>query len=202
MATRGAPRWRGAHSSISGRRGKGHRGHGACREGRHNRASFPCPSRKAVTHEPGQERSARQHADRLGRADPDGRRRRAARRRVPPGRGREVSGDPELRALREGARVPGRLQERLDPHDERVSGDRRRLVEQVPELGAGRSREMGAGRLRDRAGRFARRRPLARLSRSVVAARGAGHATTASNGPVRKPGATARSASAASRTMR
>ena len=50
------------------------------------------------------------------------------------------------------------------------------LEQQVPELGAGRPREMGAGRLRDRAGRFARRRPLARLPRRVVAARGQGPA--------------------------
>ena len=85
-----------------------------------------------------------------------------------------IPGDPELWALRQGARLPGGLQECLDAHDHGLSGDRRRLVEQVPELGAGRPGEMGAGRLRDRAGRFPRRRPLARLPRRVVAARGQG----------------------------
>ena len=82
-------------------------------------------------------------------------------------------------------------------------GDRRRLEQQVPELGAGRPGEMGAGRLRDRAGRFARRRPLARLSSTCWSPREAqGPATTASNGPARSPGATARSASTASPTTR
>ena len=46
------------------------------------------------------------------------------------------------------------------------------LEQQVSELGTGRSGEMGAGRLRLPARRLARRRPLARLSRCLVAARG------------------------------
>ena len=48
------------------------------------------------------------------------------------------------------------------------------IVEQIPELGSRRSGEMGAGRLCGRARRFARRRPLARLHRSLFAARDAG----------------------------
>ena len=133
---------------------------------------IPLPGRRL--HASDEKRNPRRHEDRLGRPDRDGRRRGAARRRVPAGRRRPVSGDPELRSLCQGARLPGGLQERLDAHDHGLSGDRRGLEQQVPELGAGRPGEMGAGRLRHRAGGFARRRPLARLPRGVVAARGQG----------------------------
>ena len=50
----------------------------------------------------------------------------------------------------------------------------RRLVQPLPELGSGRPGEMGAARLRLRARRFARRRLLARLHRSLLAARNQG----------------------------
>ncbi len=119
-------------------------------------------------------RGPRRHAHRLGCADRDERRRGAARRRVSPGPGGPLSRHPELRPLCQGARLPGGLQERVDAHDRGLSGDRARLEQPLPELGAGRSGEMGAGRIRDRAGRFARRRPLARPPRGLVAARGAG----------------------------
>ncbi len=55
-------------------------------------------------------RAARRHADRLGCPDRDGRRYRAARRRVPPARHRKISGDPELRAVCQRPRLPGGLQ--------------------------------------------------------------------------------------------
>ena len=88
----------------------------------------------------------------------------------------KLSGDPELRPLRQGARVPGRLQERLGPawsrHASRTCSKAPATSIQIWE--AGRSGEVGAGRLRLRAGRFARRRPLAGLSRSEVAARDQG----------------------------
>ena len=54
------------------------------------------------------------------------------------------------------------------------AGSAARLEQQISELGACRSGEMGAGRLCLRAHRLARRRPLARLSRRVVGARDAG----------------------------
>ena len=56
-------------------------------------------------------RNPRRHADRLGCPDRDGRRRRAARRRVSAGRRRQISGHSELRPLRQGPVVPGGLQE-------------------------------------------------------------------------------------------
>ena len=92
-----------------------------------------------------------------------------------PHRRRPVSGDPELRALCERPRLPGRLQGQLGAPDQGRARGARRLDQQVPGLGAGRSREMGAGRLCLRARRFTRRRPLARHHRHLVAARGAGH---------------------------
>ena len=132
------------------------------------------PARPSTTSCSSEIRNPRRHEDRLGRPDRDGRRRGAARRRVSPARRGPISGDPELRALRQGARLPGGLQERLDAHDQGLSRNGAGLEQQVPELGAGRPGEMGAGRLRHRAGRFARRRPLARPSRRLVAARGEG----------------------------
>ena len=111
----------------------------------------------------------------MGCADPDGRRRGAARRRVSPERRRQISGDPELRALRQGPEHAGGLPARLAAHREGLSRHREGLVQQVPELGAARSRALGAGRLRAAARQLARRRPLARPPRSVVGARGEGH---------------------------
>ena len=104
----------------------------------------------------------------------DGRRRRPARRCVPADRRGEASGDPELWALRQGPVVPGRLQGQLGAPDQGCARGAGGLEQQVPELGAGRSGEMGAGRLCLRARRLARRRSLAGPSRRVVAARGAG----------------------------
>ena len=149
------------------------------------------------SHAPDEIRNPRRHEDRLGCPDRHGRWRGVAGRRLSADRRRPISRDPELRALCQGARVPGGLQERLAAPDQGVSGVRRRLQQQVPELGAGRPGEMGAGRLRHRAGRFPRRRPLAGLSRGLVAARGQGPRTTASNGRARRAGRTARSASTA-----
>ena len=80
-----------------------------------------------------------------------------------------------LRSVRQGTGVPGRQQERVGPHDRGVSRGRRGLDLQVPGLGGRRSGEMGAGRLCVPAHRCARRRPLSRIPRSVVAARDAGH---------------------------
>ena len=57
---------------------------------------------------------------------------------------------------------------------ENASRRHRGLDQQVPELGGVRPGEMGAGRLRVRARRLARLRPLARLRRALVAARGEG----------------------------
>ena len=58
--------------------------------------------------------------------------------------------------------------------DRAASGRPRRLHQQVPELGGGRSGEVGAGRLRLRPRGLARRRPLAGLHRPLVGARGEG----------------------------
>ena len=93
--------------------------------------------------------------------------------------------------------VPGRLQGPLGSAREGRAGGAGRLQQQVPELGAGRSGEMGAGRLCLPAHQLARRRPLARLSRRVVASARRRTSINASNGPARSPGATARSASTA-----
>ena len=57
---------------------------------------------------------------------------------------------------------------------DKASRRHRRLDQQVPELGSGRSGEMGAARLCLRARRFTRRRLLARLHRSFLAARDQG----------------------------
>ena len=110
----------------------------------------------------------------MGRPDRDGRRPRLARRRLPADRRRPSRGDPHLRAVRQGPRVPGRLPERLAAHGGRASRRPARLLEQVPELGGRRPGEMGPRRLRLRARGFARRRPLAGLHRSLFAARDQG----------------------------
>ena len=82
------------------------------------------------------------------------------------------SSSPTARTPR--ARVPGRLSERVAAHGGRASRRRLRLEQPLPELGSRRSREVGARGLRLRARRLARRRPLARLHRSVLAARDEG----------------------------
>ena len=99
----------------------------------------------------------------MGRAGQDGRRPRVAGRCVSPGRRGPLSGDPQLRPLRQGTRVPGRLQDRLGDHGARAPGCGFRDDEQVRELGSRRSGEMGAGRLCVRPSRLARSGPLARL---------------------------------------
>ena len=105
--------------------------------------------------------------------------------------------DPELWALCQGARLPGRLSKRLGADGQRASRRRRRLEQPLPELGSGRSGKVGAARLRLRARRFARRRLLARLS-SIISRRARPRIfTTASNGPACSRGRTARSGSTA-----
>ena len=128
-----------------------------------------CQRRRAIPH-----RGARRHAHRLGCADQDGRRRRAARRRLPPGQGRQIPGHHQLRALRQMAALPGRLSRPVAEAGKKLPPLSRALVEPLPELGTRRPGNLGAGRLRLRARGFARRGPLARLSRPVVAARGGG----------------------------
>ena len=73
--------------------------------------------------------------------------------------------------VRQGARVPGGLQDGVGDHGARQSRRGRRHHQQVPELGSGRSGEVGAGRLRLRARGFARRGPLAGLSQPQQRAR-------------------------------
>ena len=76
----------------------------------------------------------------------------------------------------------------------------RRLQQQVPELGGGRSGEMGAARLCLRARRLARLRLLARHHRPLVAARDQGLPRLHRMGRRCSPGRTARSGSTASPT--
>ena len=71
-------------------------------------------------------------------------------------------------AFQEG--YPSAWQRMVDEHPDVAAGS----TQHLPELGGGRSGEMGAGRLRLRARRFARRRPLARLHRPFLAARDQG----------------------------
>ena len=93
-----------------------------------------------------------------------------------------------------GLAVPGGLSERVAAHGREAPGRRGGLDEQVPELGGRRSGEVGAGRLRLRARRLARLRPLAGLHRPLLAARDEGLLTSASSGRACSRGATARSA--------
>ena len=81
---------------------------------------------------------------------------------------------PHLRPLRQGPRVPGRLSERVAAHGGKASRRRGGIVEPLSELGSGRPGEMGAARLCVRARGFARSRLLARLHRSLLAARDQG----------------------------
>ena len=91
-----------------------------------------------------------------------------------PAKDGQYPGHPDLRPLRQEPRLPGRLSERLEAHGGKTSRRHRRLQQPLPELGSGRPGEMGAARLRLRARRFARRRLLARLHRSFLAARDQG----------------------------
>ena len=68
----------------------------------------------------------------------------AARRRLPARRRRPLPGDHELRPVRQGPRLPGGLQDRLGDHVPRESRRGGRHLQQVPELGGGRSGEVGA----------------------------------------------------------
>ena len=120
------------------------------------------------------QRSARRHAHRLGRPDRDGRWPRAACRRLSAGKGRPLPRDPELRPLRERPRFPGRLSERVAAHGGETPRRHRRVQQPLPELGSGRSGEMGAARLRLRPCGFPRLRLLARHHRSFLAARDQG----------------------------
>ena len=91
-----------------------------------------------------------------------------------PAKDGQYPGHPDLRPLRQEPRLPGRLSERLAAHGGKTSRRHRRLQQPLPELGSGRPGEMGAARLCLRARRFARRRLLARLHRSFLAARDQG----------------------------
>ena len=142
-------------------------GHEPASDQRTNGGGGGCDGRTA-------ERDPRRDAHRVGRPDRDGRRPRIARRRLPAGRRRALSGHPHLRPLRQGPRVPGRLPERVAAHGGRAPRRRARLHEPVPELGGRRPGEVGARRLRLRARRLARRRPLAGLHRPLLAARDEG----------------------------
>ena len=71
---------------------------------------------------------------------------------------RALPGDPDLRGLRQGPLLPGRLSASVGQDGRRPSGDTRRLDQQVSELGGHRSRALGAARLRRDPRRFARRR--------------------------------------------
>ena len=95
-----------------------------------------------------------------GMCDQGGRRPGAPCRRVSAGQGRTLSGAPELRTLCQGARLPGRLSERVAAHG-RKHPDVTAGSSNLYELGSRGPREMGAARLRLRAGRFPRRRLLA-----------------------------------------
>ena len=119
-------------------------------------------------------RSPRRHAHHLAPADHRGRRARAARGRVPPRRGRPLPGDPDLRHLRQGPRLPGRLSAAVGEDGRRLSGDPGGLDQQVSELGDHRSRALGAARLRRRARGFPRRGLVARLHGSRQSARDRG----------------------------
>ncbi len=123
---------------------------------------------------PRSQRDPRRHADRLGHADQDGRRHRPALRRLPADQAGQVSGDPDLRPLRQVAALRGPLHRAVAAHVREPSGRADRLDQQVPVLGGGRSGEMGAGRLCLHSRRQPRRRSLARRHRHLVAARGAG----------------------------
>ena len=85
---------------------------------------------------------------------------------------------------------------------EQASGRHRRLEQPLPELGGGRSGEVGAARLRLRARRLARRRLLAGLSSTISRRARPRISTTASSGPACSRGRTARSGSTASPTTR
>ena len=71
-------------------------------------------------------RNPRRHAHRLGRADHHGRRPRAARRCVPPGRGRQASGDPHLRPYAKGLAFqdgyPSAWQRMVEKHPDVAAG--------------------------------------------------------------------------------
>ena len=156
--------------------------------------------RHAHSQRPPRQLSWRAH--RLGRPDPDGRRHRAARRRVPPGGRRPLPGDHDARAVREVARLPGRLPAPVGEPGVRAPGRARRLVQPAPELGDRRPGEVGARRLRRDPGRLARRRAVARAT--WISSRRGRRATTtsASSGPPRSRGAPARSGCSASPTTR
>ena len=105
-------------------------------------------------------------------------------------------GPAQPRSLRQVAAFRRRLQDRLEAHGGEAPGRDGRIVQQVPELGSMRSREVGSRRLCLRPRQFTRLRPLARLRRTLVAARNEGFLSTASNGRACSPGRTARWASA------
>ena len=110
------------------------------------------------------------HGDRVGCSDHDGRRARAPRRRLPPGRAGAASGAPHLRPVRQGPGVPGGLRRPMAAHGCRAPRRRARVQQPLPELGNRGPGEVGAGRLRVRAGGLPGRGPLPRVPRSVLPA--------------------------------
>ena len=87
-----------------------------------------------------------------------------------PDRRRPLSGDPHLRPLRQGPRVPGRLSERVAAHGGQASRRDGGIEQPLSELGGGRPGEMGAARLRLRARRLARLR-ASRPASSIISRR-------------------------------
>ena len=92
----------------------------------------------------------------------------------PAGGRRPLSGDHDLRSLRQVAALRGSLHRPVAAHVRRPAGRADRLHQQVSELGSGRPGEMGAGRLCLHPRRLARRRALTGHHRHLVIARGAG----------------------------
>ena len=86
----------------------------------------------------------------------------------------QISGHHDLWPLRQVAAFRGPLQRPVGAHGEEPPGRADRLHQQVPELGSGRSGEVGAGWLCLSSASIRAARPLARLHRHLVAARGAG----------------------------
>jgi len=85
-------------------------------------------------------------AHRLGRSDPHGPWPGSPVRYLSPGERRTLPGHPQLRPVRQGTRVPGRLSERLAAGWSPTPRRRPRLHQPVPELGKSSIRRSGSRR--------------------------------------------------------